>query len=141
MDKPITDFYERHIRLKKSNCCKKCWKEAINSWRNKDRVKNKEKYNARNRSWRKRNPDKVKTQFLKDLYGITLKEYNQRIIKQNGKCLICHKKSKLHIDHNHKTNKIRGLLCERCNPGLGFFNDDVNILKSAINYLTEEKEC
>jgi len=60
--------------------------------------------------------------------------------KQNGCCKICkiHQsklKSALHIDHNHSTNKIRGLLCNKCNQGLGLFNDNIILLTNSINYL------
>lgn len=75
-------------------------------------------------------------------YDINLEEYNQILENQNMVCAICkskHSKSKrnplLFVDHCHKTNIIRGLLCSRCNNGLGMFNDNVNLLHSAIAYL------
>ena len=64
--------------------------------------------------------------------------------KQNYKCAICHNEFKIftdshikdiHIDHNHITNKVRGLLCIKCNSGIGYLNDDINLLKEAIKYL------
>lgn len=67
--------------------------------------------------------------------------YMKMLDLQNQCCLICNinveNTGKLHlvIDHCHKTNKVRGLLCSKCNVGLGMFNDDIEILKSAINYL------
>ena len=58
---------------------------------------------------------------------------------QNNKCLICHTEFKTmkstYIDHNHITGKVRGLLCVKCNSGIGYLNDDINLLKEAINYL------
>ena len=42
-----------------------------------------------------------------------------------------------HIDHNHKTNKIRGILCGNCNMGLGHFKDNLDVLKNAIKYLED----
>ena len=71
-------------------------------------------------------------------YGITLQEYLGMWQEQNGLCKICNKPSKkvrLGIDHCHKTNKIRGLLCNSCNSGLGLFQDDSKILALAIKYL------
>jgi len=60
-----------------------------------------------------------------------------KLIKDNGNvCFICNKKSeKLCLDHNHKTGKIRGLLCSKCNYGLGLFQDNIDFLKNSIKYL------
>ena len=44
----------------------------------------------------------------------------------------------LHIDHDHKTGKVRGLLCHGCNTAIGLMKDDVNILTKAIEYLKKE---
>ena len=62
-------------------------------------------------------------------------DYDTEYEKQDGKCLICKKKTKLLQDHCHKLEIFRGLLCVKCNIGLGQFNDNVKTLKSAIVYL------
>lgn len=74
---------------------------------------------------------------LKVRYGITTAEYWNLVAEQKGVCAICGKSDgkKLHIDHDHKTNKVRGLLCGNCNKGLGLFKDDVSLLDKAIKYL------
>lgn len=74
-----------------------------------------------------------------------LKKLNHRqfqMMKNNqiGRCAICENElpeeaSKAHVDHCHKTNKIRGILCFNCNVGLGHFKDNPNYLERAINYL------
>lgn len=51
------------------------------------------------------------------------------------KCDICGRKQKLEVDHNHKTGKVRGLLCSRCNGALGQFCDAIELLEKAIAYL------
>lgn len=115
----------------------------------------------RNREWEKRNPEKVKQYrrhgYLRhcDRYAedsifrqrkITKEEYVNLIKKQNNKCAICFNEesvimrkdksvSPLSIDHDHKTGKIRGLLCARCNRGLGSFKESEERLLSAIDYL------
>jgi hypothetical protein len=81
-------------------------------------------------------------------YGISLKEYNNLSIKQNHKCAICKKKEKrkrndnkyykLAVDHNHKTNKVRGLLCSICNTLLGHTKEDINTLQNAIVYIKND---
>jgi hypothetical protein len=68
-------------------------------------------------------------------YKITREEYFE-FIKENGeKCYICGKDYNLSIDHNHTTGKIRGILCRKCNSAIGLFNEDVNSLSKAIEYL------
>lgn len=74
-------------------------------------------------------------------YGLNKEWYKEKLIEQNGKCAICGtdkpggSSKKLCIDHCHKTKKARGLLCQKCNTGIGHFYDDINILESAKQYL------
>ena len=69
-------------------------------------------------------------------YGISLEEYNQLYAMQNGLCKICEQQKDLHVDHDHKTGVVRGLLCTDCNKGLGLMRDDIIILSNAIKYLS-----
>lgn len=100
------------------------------------------------REWRKKarqaNPEYYLEQDLKKNYGVTLEWYRNTLSKQNNVCAICKnpevavirgKVVAMAVDHCHKTGKARGLLCTRCNRGLGLFNDNVDNLKSAIEYL------
>lgn len=59
------------------------------------------------------------------------------LAEQNGLCKICNRNKELVVDHCPKTGKVRGLLCGKCNKGLGHFFDNKNYLKQAINYLGE----
>jgi len=72
-------------------------------------------------------------------FDISPEEYHNKLIQQNNVCDICNEKCNqkemLSLDHNHKTNQIRGLLCSACNMALGGFRDSKKILSSAINYL------
>ena len=71
-------------------------------------------------------------------YGISKVDYEKLIENQNGLCAICKTKPIfLCVDHDHATNIIRGLLCGRCNKGLGHFGDDVIRLQKAIEYLSQ----
>lgn len=58
---------------------------------------------------------------------------------QKGACAICKQTKKLVVDHNHTTKQIRGLLCSTCNLGLGMFQDNMDLLESAIRYLYEQE--
>jgi glycerol-3-phosphate dehydrogenase len=73
-----------------------------------------------------------------DRYGLTTAEVELMKTIQSNKCCICKvdfDNIKMCVDHCHTTGKVRGLLCDRCNTGLGAFKDDVNSLANAINYL------
>lgn len=99
----------------------------------------------------KRDPDKRRDYLLRRKYGISLVQYNEMFVSQGGLCLICggpeqrvHSTSKelcqLSVDHCHKTGRVRGLLCTKCNHILGLWQDDPEIFKTAIAYLTAESE-
>lgn len=78
--------------------------------------------------------------YIKNKHGITLQEYKEKLAKQNYACAICQVKlptqgSATHLDHDHKTGKLRDFLCTNCNRGLGHFQDSVELLNKAANYL------
>ena len=91
------------------------------------------------KEWRRKNPDLVKNNELRKSFGITLEDYNRMREEQNGVCAICGQIDdngfSLAVDHCHTTKKVRGLLCANCNRGLGIFNDSIDLLTKAINYL------
>ena len=71
-------------------------------------------------------------------YGISPEEYDRRLALQNGVCAICKKKPKrrlLFVDHCHRTGKVRGLLCMKCNSALGLYEDDPTLAEAATAYL------
>ena len=82
---------------------------------------------------------------LKSLYNMSIDDYNLLLEQQNNKCAICgidratfkNMKLPLCVDHDHETNKIRGLLCNKCNSLLGLANDNIEILTEAIKYLNK----
>jgi hypothetical protein len=86
---------------------------------------------------------------LKTNYNLTLEQYDKMVLDQNGVCAICGKPetrlsnngvvTRLCVDHNHKTGKVRKLLCHRCNSSIGQFEDDVGLLNKAIQYLLENQ--
>lgn len=95
---------------------------------------------ARDRRYREAHPGARRKINLKRQYGMTIEQYEAIYNAQEGKCAICGRhEEKLCIDHDHATNKVRGLLCQHCNTALGYVYDDPEILTSAINYLREWK--
>jgi hypothetical protein len=83
---------------------------------------------------------------FKHRYDISRKNYLELCTKQDGKCAICGlapnnvgRNYSLHVDHDHKTGQVRGLVCINCNRGLGAFSDSPEILQRAIDYLLHIK--
>lgn len=72
-------------------------------------------------------------------YGITQICFEEMQNSQSSKCLLCQKVSKLYVDHSHKSGKVRGLLCNRCNLALGLFRDDFSTLLRAADYVRKEE--
>lgn len=85
---------------------------------------------------------------LRSTYGITLDEYKKMLMRQRERCLICRQIPRpsitrkhcvtLVVDHDHATNRIRGLLCPGCNTGLGAFKESAVLLRRAIGYITSQ---
>lgn len=108
-------------------------------------AKHKIQVDAKNETYRKEHPIKTRLQRrkanLKRNFGMTLKDYDNMFKKQKGKCAICKsmkfdgKLKYFNIDHDHKTGKVRGLLCRGCNLGLSNFLDSVKLLRQAIKYV------
>lgn len=103
-------------------------------------LKNKEKQKEYVKTYYNKNKDKYREKQYRRLYGMSLQDYNTLFLEQGGKCKICktHQtefNKSLHVDHCHKTNRIRGLLCNRCNLVLGKAEDNIELLKEHIKYL------
>ena len=113
--------------------------------------RNKRVLNDKKEEWRKRNLDKDKIKqrkvALKMKYGMTMEDLERMIKDQNNRCAICEKefnnelKSEMaHVDHDHKTNKVRELLCNKCNLILGLSNEDIYRLYKTISYIHKHYE-
>lgn len=90
--------------------------------------------------WRPRNVKKLKEygrrDNLKRKYGITPEQWLEIFDAQDGACGICARTEvQLHVDHCQKTNEVRGLLCGKCNRGIGMFDHEIELLETAIGYL------
>jgi len=129
---------ERSREYHKSN------RDKINKTMRKYYQKNIVKMKEYSRNDRARYPEKYEDRFKKWKYGLSLKDYLVMAEQQKGKCMICDEvimgngaTGKLHIDHDHEKGNVRGLLCYKCNVGLGYFKDNPKILLRAIDYLNE----
>lgn len=121
--KPLDNFCkDKYTAFGVSIYCKIC-----------DREKGKLRY--------KNHKDKHINNRLRKKFGITLNEYHDLLKQQNGVCAICgnppkENKPMLSVDHDHKTKKLRGILCSSCNQGIGLFHDNIEHLANAIKYLS-----
>lgn len=152
--KLLSEFYRKKYKGKRKTSiyvcswCKECklnWqkehfqkaKPQIQKSRRKFYSKNKKKIAVANAKRNKKNGWAYR---IKARYGITAEQYYQMLKNQNGGCWICGRTPKirrLHIDHNHKSGKVRGLLCMRCNRGLSWYGDSPIRLHKAAQYLEE----
>lgn len=116
-------------------CSKRCNTYAC-------RTRDPEKYRLQaNAHMRRRSPEKRRNQKLRETYGITLADYNNMFVNQDGKCAICFSANvRLVVDHNHKTGTIRNLLCSACNSCVGFCREDVSILNKTAEYIERWKD-
>lgn len=127
------------------------WQQANPEYNKEYYRKNKETILERGREgakqWRAANRTKLNRQSYKYKYGVTFADKLQLILVQDCKCAICrgdldveNEGTRVHLDHDHTTGKIRGVLCARCNTGLGKFKDDVDLLRGAISYLEQHRD-
>ena len=98
-----------------------------------------------NKKYPKREKDYYRNNSYKSLYGITIDDYKDMLVKQGYRCMICgthqdNLKKRLYVDHCHNSNQVRGLLCQSCNTLIGFSYDDIDILSNAIEYINKYKD-
>jgi len=119
-------------RLKELSDKRKAWKIQ---WRLKHPEKSAEYSQKRRERLKHADPLYYRRYHYRVNFGITLEERDEIFSRNGGLCGICSQNVSTHLDHDHRTNKIRGALCKPCNQGLGFFRDSREILKEAIDYL------
>ena len=134
LEKPLSEFHKQtSAKDGHQYRCKKCAIEmAVARQRS-----NPERHRAEARKYARNNKVRRLDTNLRHSYGITLVERDALELKQAGVCLICKQTSdkKLQVDHCHASLKVRGLLCWRCNRGLGMFKDSPAALRAAAAYV------
>ena len=109
------------------------------------RLENKDKIKEYDKQYRFKNKDKAKKYQkeynLKTKYNLTPDQYNKMLSDQNNCCKVCDiKMISPHVDHCHTTGKVRALLCNNCNTGLGKLKEDTKIMQKLIEYVKEHNE-
>lgn len=119
---PLTDFYVRRASADGLQAsCKAC-------------------NDKRRKAYHHARPDRVRGYKLRANFGISLDQYNEMLVAQRSRCAICRTDSPggrgtFHVDHDHVTGRVRGLLCHGCNTGLGLFGDSPTRLLQAATYV------
>lgn len=121
----------------KGGACKRCHKVA----RDARYLAHKPQHLADSVAWAAANPEKVKSasfKFRLKRYGLTEDQYQSLLLDQHGLCKVCEEPlGVVHIDHDHDTGAVRGLLCHTCNVGMGHLKDDPRLLRKAAEYLEQ----
>jgi len=140
--KDLGNFYKN--KTKPLGVCSEC--KLCTNQMNKDYIgRNRQKYLEYHKSYRRNHQSQHRNQSLKQTYRINAEDWEDLFEIQKGCCAICgtHQsglRRRLDVDHNHKTGKIRALLCSRCNVLIGQAKEDINSLELMINYLKEYNE-
>lgn len=141
--------------------CKACRNAIVREWKERhpeetkaitqrERDKNREGYKARKRTWSKKSRAKARAAARKWAYGVTAEQVRMMLEAQHHACAICGlhirdsaegdgrrgaRSDSVHLDHDHQSGRVRGLLCHGCNTGLGMLRDNPEVLRKAIRYL------
>lgn len=153
-DKPLEDFYtDKKARDGRRPECKSC-----NLARRKARYQeNPRPYIDRVLKWQRENPERVRAtaerftasgkrkisnrrSHLKRKYGLTLEAFDELQASQGGGCAICGRPDADNVDHDHRTGRVRGILCFNCNIAIGQVEDDEDRLAAAMAYVARDDE-
>lgn len=146
MMRPICDHLDRAAYAR--GLCKPCY----NRLRRREDPTVGERERARSRAWgakhgktrTKRRRAYQRNHWLRAQYGISAERYDELLSEQAGVCAICStppEEKPLHVDHDHSTSAVRGLLCGACNRALGLFKDRPETLLTAAAYLGRKTEA
>jgi hypothetical protein len=142
---PLTEFYRAKTNKNGSICyqgrCKSCMnKDNLTRYKNLTPEEKKEK---QKRNVSRMGRDYFKGKNLLRNYGLSLDEFKIMYEKQNGSCFLCEtpiEGRQIKVDHNHKTGKVRKLLCHKCNTSLGLLDENPKLFYKCAEYLKEHND-
>lgn len=148
--KPPSEFYRNEKTTDRSPWrCKTCINEYRRKWRQENIERERDRARGAARKSRAHNPSRSREkerEYRLKKFGLSMKAFLAMLAEQGGKCLICSgdiaeiaREGRMRrvacVDHCHRTNVVRGLLCNQCNRGIGMFGDDIDHLRRAADYL------
>jgi hypothetical protein len=150
---PAQLAYRKHLDHQIDDClhlCRRCGEEKpLGEMRSDYRHVCKDCFSVLGREWQNANPEASarhkRNHHLLKKFGITVAEAEQMLADQGGLCFICLEEITdprgwaPHVDHDHATEKVRGILCFHCNAGLGQFDDDPERLRRAADYVERSR--
>jgi hypothetical protein len=126
IEKPVSDYYRANGGTTLFPECKRCNSDRAREW---------------HRNRRKQDPTYASNNRMRASYGIGLVEYEAMLAAQGGGCAVCAatkpggRGKRFHVDHDHETGAVRGLLCHACNVAIGTLGDDTDRLLAAATYV------
>lgn len=139
--KSISEFYAPTHECRCKECVKEIRKQHYNE--------NKEVIKTRVKKYRTENPEKIRDTKLKQAYGVGTEYFNAKLKEQGGVCAGCGRNRKslwrgkeveMALDHDHSTNKPRGVLCIKCNRALGLLEENIQTMQNLIEYINKYKK-
>ena len=147
MGRPIKYKTETERRLRRNELARARRAANPEKWRKISRDKSRkyktvdpQRYRDNHRKYRGNNPDAIRNRGLVYKFGITLDDFNDLLVKQNGVCAVClegrdTQKHDFSVDHCHSTGRVRGILCSRCNTALGLLKESITRIEALKNYV------
>lgn len=140
--KPLDEFHRAKNKLAgRHTKCRPCHAATVKTQRDRDP----ESFREATRRYYVKNPEARRERHLIRKYGLMTDEFDSMLQEQNGECGLCFQPLEIgtrrtHVDHDHLTGKVRGILCHHCNTGLGNLQDDPDLLLRAALYVLAARE-
>lgn len=152
-EKPLSQFTKAPDRPDGvRNACRNCtaayqaeWgranRESVIARRRAWRAANRDKANASSLAWWTNNKERAESARVQRVYGLAPEDFAGMVRAQEGRCAVCGESPErsLHIDHDHDTGAVRGLLCNSCNLALGFLKDSPAVVERMLAYIRQHK--
>lgn len=138
-DKECSEFYPSTLRAT-TKWCRQCMTTSARSWRQRNPEKERARVKASHHKYRAKISDTAKWRRLLKTYGVTKDQFVVMLARQEFCCAICNdsliNQPRVSVDHSHVTDKVRGILCNGCNRGIGLLKDNPAVLTRAAQYIS-----